>query len=313
MTLTPPKYEGYTRGNEIFALVGNTPLVYLPHLSQKLAKDVQIFAKLEEYNPSGSVKARAAANILMQAEKKGQLKPGSILLDASSGNTGIAYAMFAAARGYTLKLCLPKNANKERKALLKAYGAEIIYTSPLEGSDGAIRKAKELAKQNPDWFYCDQYSNNENWKAHFHSTGPEIWAQSAGKITHFISSLGTSGTYMGCARYFHQNHPDVHCVAVQPDSPFHGLEGMKHMESALVPDIYKAEEVDSHVEAPTEEVYALMREIAKKEGLLLGPSSAAALWAALSIGQKTTKGLIVAICPDSGERYLSEPHLWEEQ
>lgn len=300
------------KGDAIFSLVGETPLIPLMSLQGVLPEGVHIFAKLEEYNPSGSVKARAAANIIRTAEQEGKLRPGAVLLDASSGNTGIAYAMLAAARGYTLKICLPKNANQERKALLEAYGAEIIYTSPLEGSDGAILRARELAQENPSWFYCDQYANDANWKAHFHGTAPEIWKQTKGTLTHFVAGLGTSGTFMGCARYFHTNHPHVHCSAVQPDSPFHGLEGLKHMETAMVPSIYDPEEADLHVEAPTEESFVLMRRIAKEEGVLIGPSCAAALWGALHIAKGLESGVVVVIFPDSGERYLSEPHLWRE-
>ena len=301
----------YHRSQGLFSLVGNTPLIEIHRvLPQGLSPAVRIFAKLEQNNPSGSVKARAAANIILEAEQQGALKPGMTLLDASSGNTGIAYAMLAAARGYRLILCLPKNANKERKDLLMAYGAEIIYTSPLEGSDGAILKARALAKEHPDWFYCDQYSNDANWKAHYKGTAPEIWEQTQHKITHFVSSLGTSGTFMGCARFFHEQNPDIICAAVQPDSPFHGLEGMKHMETAMVPSIYNPQEVDIQLEAPTEESFVLMRALAQKEGLLVGPSCAAALWGAHQIAKEMQEGCIVTIFPDSGERYLSEPHLW---
>ena len=299
------------RGDTLFSMVGNTPLIPIQNLDGIPSK-VQVYAKLEEYNPSGSVKARAAANIILRAEAEGLLQPGGVLLDASSGNTGIAYAMFAAARGYTLKICLPKNANQERKALLKAYGAEIIYTSPLEGSDGAIVRARELAKENPDWFYCDQYSNDANWQAHYHGTGPEIWNQTDGAITHFVASLGTSGTFMGCTRFFHEHHPHVRCIAVQPDSPFHGLEGMKHMETAMVPSIYDPSEVDQHMEVPTEESFALMRLVARKNGFLIGPSCAGALWGALEVAKELEEGVIVVIFPDSGERYTSESHLWED-
>ena len=298
------------RGDTLFSMVGNTPLVPIRNLAGVPDK-VQVYAKLEEYNPSGSVKARAAANIILRAEAEGLLAPGGILLDASSGNTGIAYAMFAAARGYTLKICLPKNANQERKALLKAYGADIIYTSPLEGSDGAIVRARELAKEHPDWFYCDQYSNDANWEAHYHGTGPEIWNQTEGSITHFVASLGTSGTFMGCTRFFHEHHGHVRCIAVQPDSPFHGLEGMKHMETAMVPSIYRPQEADQHIEAPTEESFALMRQVAREHGFLIGPSCAGALWGAKEVAKELEEGVIVVIFPDSGERYTSEPHLWE--
>ena len=297
--------------HNIADLVGNTPLVEIRNvLPDNISPSVRIFAKLEQNNPSGSVKARAAVNIIREAEQAGTLKPGMTLLDASSGNTGIAYAMLAAALGYKLVLCLPKNANQERKDLLRAYGAEIIYTSPLEGSDGAIIKARALAKENPDWFYCDQYGNDANWRAHYLSTAREIWAQSEGHITHFVASLGTSGTFMGCTRFFHEKNPDIICAAVQPDSPFHGLEGMKHMESAMQPAIYDPDIADIHLEAPSEESFALMRALARQEGILAGPSCAAALWGAITVAKDLQQGHIVTVFPDSGERYLSEPHLW---
>ena len=296
---------------DVFSLVGRTPLIEISKsIPSDVSTQVRIFAKLEQNNPSGSVKARAAANIILTAESSGLLKPGMTLLDASSGNTGIAYAMFAAARGYRLVLCLPKNANKERQALLRAYGVDIVHTSPLEGSDGAIEKARILAQENPNWFYCDQYSNDANWEAHYHATAPEIWQQTQGMLTHFVASLGTSGTFMGCARFFHETAPNIVCAAVQPDSAFHGLEGMKHMESAIVPSIYDPQEADIQLEAPTEEAFSLMRTLAQKEGLLVGPSCAAALWGAIEVAKTCQQANIVTIFPDSGERYLSDVHLW---
>ncbi len=293
------------------SLVGNTPLVRLQRvIPQDISPAVSLFAKLEQYNPSGSVKARAAARILQEAEDRGLLKQGMTILDASSGNTGIAYAMFAAQRGYTLKLCLPKNANQERKNLLRAFGANLIYTSPLEGSDGAIQKARQLAKENPDWFYCDQYSNDANWRAHYFGTGPEIWRQTDGAVTHLVSSLGTSGTFMGCTRFLKEKNPTIQCISVEPDTPFHGLEGMKHMESAMVPAIYNPALADKRVEVETEEVYGWVQRLAKNEGLLVGPSCAAAFCAAINLAKDLKKANIVIIFPDSGERYLSDEHIW---
>ncbi len=295
----------------VLNLVGNTPLLELYDLCKP---SVALFAKLEMYNPTASVKARAAAHILLQAERQGKIRKGSVILDASSGNTGIAYAAFAALKGYRLKLCLPKNINKERRDLLQAYGVECIFTSPLEGSDGAIRKARELALQNPDWFYCDQYSNEANWKAHYEGTGPEIWEQTKQKVTHFVSSLGTSGTFVGTSRFLKEVSAGlVQCYSVEPDSPFHGLEGMKHMESALVPAIYDSSIADKALVAPTEESFELMRHVARTQGLLIGPSCAAALFAALELAEDLKEGCIVVVFPDSGERYLSEPHIWEQQ
>ena len=298
--------------SSLFKLVGNTPLVPLEGLCPQNS-NIRILAKLEMYNPTASVKARAAAHILKTAENDGRISPGSVILDASSGNTGIAYAALSCAKGYRLKLCLPSNVNKERKGLLQAYGVECIYTSPLEGSDGAIRKARQLAAENPSWFYCDQYANEANWKAHYEGTGPEIWEQTKQKVTHFVSSLGTSGTFVGTSRYLKQvSNGKVKCYSVQPDSPFHGLEGMKHMETAIVPPIYDSTIADEALEASTEESFALLRHVARTQGLLIGPSCAAALYGALTVSQKISSGTIVVIFPDSGERYLSEPHLWQE-
>lgn len=290
-------------------LIGNTPLVEMIDLS--LNPSVRIFAKLEYYNLTSSVKSRAAANILRSAANAGKIRRGSTILDASSGNTGIAYAALAAIYGYSLKLCLPSNANQERKSMLRAYGADCIFTSPLEGSDGAIREAQRLAKENPDWFYCDQYSNEANWRAHFDGTGPEIWRQTNGEVTHFFSSLGTSGTFVGTSKFLQQvSNGKVECFAVQPDSPFHGLEGMKHMESAIVPAIYEPALATAQLEASTEESFELIAKVARTQGLLIGPSCAAALLAAIEYSQSVDEGNFVVIFPDSGERYLSDTHLW---
>jgi cysteine synthase B len=274
---------------------------------------VRIFAKLEYYNLTASVKARAASSILQRAEREGKIQAGSVILDASSGNTGIAYAALAAMYGYTLKLCLPSNANQERKAMLQAYGAECILTSPLEGSDGAIREAQRLARENPEWFYCDQYSNDANWMAHYEGTGPEIWNQTNREVTHFFSSLGTSGTFVGTSKYLKEvSNGRVQCFSVQPDSPFHGLEGMKHMESAIVPAIYEPDLATEQLEASTEEAFVLISKVARTQGLLIGPSCAAALLAAIEYSEQVEDGIFVVIFPDSGERYLSDAHLWNQ-
>ncbi len=294
--------------------VGDTPLVRLDRsVRDVVPPGVEVWVKLEGANPGGSVKDRAALSILLDAERSGRLKPGGIVLDSSSGNTGIAYAMVCAARGYRLKLCLPKNANGERKALLRAYGAEIIETSPLEGSDGAIRRARELAAEHADWLYLDQYGNDANWKAHFHSTGPEIWRDTNGRVTHFVATVGTSGTLMGTGRFLKSRREDVVLVEVQPDSPFHGLEGLKHMETAIVPPIYDAGLADVRIGAPTEPSYAWLRKLAREEGILVGPSSGAAVWAAIQVARELTDGLVVAMTCDSGMRYLSDTHLWADE
>ena len=304
--------EGPFRGaTGLLARVGNTPLLDLsPAIFDTLNSGVRVLGKAEWFNPGGSVKDRAALAMVLAAERDGRLKPGGTLLDASSGNTGISYAMIAAQRGYRLVLCLPKNANRERKSLLDAYGATIELTSPLEGSDGAIRHARVLAEAHPDWVYLNQYGNEANWKAHFGSTGPEIWRDTQGSITHFVSSLGTSGTFMGTTRFLKTKSADITCIAVQPDSPFHGLEGLKHMETAIVPGIYDGSIADVHMGAPTEASYTLVQRLAKR-GLLVGPSGGASVWAALQVAQGLDTGVVVCILPDSGERYLSESHVWE--
>ncbi len=295
----------------LLAHVGNTPLVPIRGAVKGLVPEgVEIWGKAEWFNPGGSVKDRAALSMVLDAERSGRLKPGKVILDASSGNTGISYAMIAAARGYTLKLCLPSNANEERKQLLALYGAEIVSTDPLEGSDGAIRRAQALAAEDPTLVYLDQYGNDANWRAHYGSTGPEIWEQTEGRITHFVAALGTSGTFMGTARYLHEHAPHVVTVSVQPDSPFHGLEGLKHMETAIVPPIYDPNLAQREVEAPTEEAYEMARRLAAHDGLLVGPSAAAAVWSCVRVAQGLDRGVIVTILCDSGSRYLSDHHIW---
>jgi len=293
----------------LLAQVGNTPLIRLDAVSGHVPDGVSVWGKAEWFNPGGSVKDRPALSMVLDAERRGVLKPGATILDASSGNTGIAYAMVAAARGYRLKLCLPSNANEERKRLLVAYGAEIVPTSPLEGSDGAIRKARELAAADPSLVYLDQYGNDANWRAHYGSTAPEIWAQTSGRVTHFVSALGTSGTFVGCTRWFDDHAPSVHSTAVQPDSPFHGLEGLKHMETAIVPPIYDPSLADRHLGAPSEASYEWVRRLART-GVLIGPSGGAAVWGAVEVARGLDAGVVVCILPDSGSRYLSERYLW---
>ena len=293
--------------------IGNTPLLDVTDTVRDLIPEgVTIVAKAEWFNPGGSVKDRAALQMIRELEVQGRLVPGGTILDASSGNTGIAYAMIAAARGYKLVLCLPKNANRERQQLLASYGATIVPTNPLEGSDGAIREAQRLAQENPDWIYVDQYNNPSNWQAHFQGTGPEIVAQAPGQVTHFVATLGTGGTFTGVGRYLRSVVPGVELVQLQPDSPFHGLEGLKHMETAIVPSVWDPELADRQLGVPTEASYELVRRLAR-HGVLIGPSGGAAMWGAISVAQELTKGLIVTVFPDSGLRYMSDGHLWEEQ
>ena len=296
---------------DVLSLVGNTPLVRLKTLTRDLP-GVELYAKAEWANPGGSVKDRAALSIIQDAERTGKLTHDKILLDSTSGNTGIAYAMICAARGYRLKLCVPTNASLERKRILKAYGADVLYTDPLQGSDGAIRKARELYQENPElYFFADQYNNPANWVAHYETTGREIFEQTNGRVTHFVAGLGTSGTFTGTTRRLRELKPDVKCISVQPDSAFHGLEGLKHMPTAIVPGIYDSHLADENLEVGTEETYAMARRIARDEGVLPGISSAAATVAALRVAQRTRQGVFVVVFADSGDRYLSED-FWAE-
>jgi S-sulfo-L-cysteine synthase (O-acetyl-L-serine-dependent) len=297
---------------ELTDLIGNTPLLRLRRLGPKNPK-VEVYGKAEWANPGGSVKDRPALNMILDGERSGRLTPGKILLDATSGNTGIAYAMIGAARGYPVHLCLPANANEERKMLLRAYGAHLILTDPRLSSDGAILKARELYAADPDrYFYPDQYNNPANWQAHYHGTGPEIWTQTEERITHFVAGLGTSGTFMGTARFLREANPNIRLISFQPDSPFHGLEGMKHMETAIVPGIYDPALADENREVSTEDAYAMVKCLAREEGILVGISAAAAVVCSLRLAAELTEGVVVCILPDSGTRYLSE-RFWREE
>lgn len=290
----------------ILARIGNTPLYEFRKVVPANNR-VKIFAKLEWYNPAGSVKDRAAYRMIAHGEQTGKLKPGKIILDASSGNTGIAYAMIGAHLGYHVKLCIPKNVCIERKQMLTAYGAEVVYTDPRKSSDGAIIEAQRLIKENPDvYFYPDQYNNEQNWMAHFETTASEIIRQTGGQVTHFLAGLGTTGTLMGTGRRLKKENKDVKIIAMQPDSPFHGLEGLKHMESAIVPGIYDQNFPDDHVRVGTEDAHEMLRRLAHEEGMLVGISSGAIMKAALDYSERIHSGNIVIIFPDGGDRYLSE-------
>jgi len=298
----------YSAPVEAWELVGNTPLL---KLGSSWNSRVQICAKAEWFNPGGSVKDRPALNMILDGEKSGLLKPGKVILDATSGNTGIAYAWLGAARGYKVKLALPRNASEERKRILSAYGVELALTSPLEGSDGAIREARRLYSESPQtYFYPDQYNNPANWRAHYETTALEIWEQTGGRITHFIAGLGTSGTFVGTSRRLKELNPDIKCISFQPDSPFHGLEGLKHMATAIVPGIYDSSIAEENLEIGTEESHGIVRDLARREGLLAGISSGAALAAAMRVAERLDSGLIVTIFPDSADKYLSE-QFWE--
>ena len=286
--------------------IGRTPLLQLGRVA-RLEPGVELFAKAEFLNPGGSVKDRAALAILDDGERRGLLRDDKTILDATSGNTGIAYAMLAASRGYTLKLCVPESVTPERLRILRAYGAEIVLTSAMEGSDGAIREARRLYDVEPHrYFYADQYNNDANWRAHYDTTGPEILEQTGGRVTHFVAGLGTSGTFVGIGRRLRAHNPSIRLISVQPDSPLHGVEGLKHMESAIRPGIYDAALADEDVRISTERAYAETRRLAVEEGLLVGVSSGAVLAAALDLARRIDNGVIVTVFPDTGTRYLTE-------
>jgi cysteine synthase B len=300
-------------GESIEQRIGSTPLLRLSRITDDLT-DVQVLAKAEWTNPGGSVKDRAASNIVNEALQSGRLGTGKSLLDSTSGNTGIAYAMLGAAHSIPITLCMPSNVSKERKRILSAYGATIIYTDPGEGSDGAIRKAREIVAAEPDkYYYADQYSNDANWRAHYKDgTADEIWQQTQGHVTHFVAILGTSGTFVGTSRRLKELNPKIRCVSLQPDSPFHGIEGTKHMETSIIPKIYDASIADAELGIETEAAYTMARRLALKEGLLVGVSAAAALVGALLVAKDApAESVVVTIFPDSGDKYLSE-HFWDE-
>jgi cysteine synthase B len=290
----------------VIGLVGRTPMVRLLKFERE-TPGVEIYAKAEWQNPGGSVKDRAAARMIADGEASGKLRPGLTIIDATSGNTGIAYAMVGAARGYKVKLCLPENASPERKLILRAFGVELILTDPLEGTDGAIREVRRLVAEDPDrYFYPDQYSNESNWRAHYDTTAPEIIEQTGGRLTHFVAGLGTSGTFMGTGRALRRFNPAIKLISFQPDSPFHGLEGLKHMGSAMVPAIYDPTLADEDLGVSSEEAYALVRRLAREEGLMVGISSGAALSATLTVARRLQQGVVVTVFPDGAEKYLTE-------
>ncbi len=302
-------------GTTILDRIGNTPLIRLERLTAHLP-GIQILGKAEWANPGGSVKDRAASAIVADAQQRGLLTPGKHLLDATSGNTGIAYAMLGAAMGFPVTLCVPSNVSLERKRILAAYGAHVIWTDPADGSDGAIRKARELAAGAPEkYFYADQYGNNANWRAHYLGTANEIWEQTDGQITHFVAGLGTSGTFVGTTRRLKELNPGIQCISMQPDSPFNGLEGLKHMATAIVPPIYDSTLADRNIEMETEAAYAMAKQLGRTEGVLVGVSAAAAVATCLRIAEEEAaagkEAIIVTILADAADKYLSE-RFWEE-
>ena len=291
--------------------IGNTPLIGFRQITAHLPETIRIYAKAEWTNPGGSVKDRAAYNIICEAESDGRLTPEKTLLDSTSGNTGIAYAMLGAAKGYRVKLCVPGNISPERSAILQAYGAELVRTDPLEGSDGALLAARELYAADPEqYFYADQYNNPANWHAHYLTTGAEIWQQTQGQVSHVVAGLGTSGTLIGTGRRLRDFNPEVQIVALQPDSPFHGLEGLKHMDTAIKPGIYDETLADEYLEIDTEEAQRMAVRLASMEGYLVGVSAAGAMSGALQVAEQLAArgqpGVIVTIFPDNAYKYLSE-------
>jgi len=299
-------------GATLLACIGRTPLLRLEHITRGLGEGVAIYAKAEWFNPGGSVKDRPVLRMIEEGERSGQLTPEKVILDSTSGNAGIAYAMIGAIKGYQVELVVPANVSEERKRIIAAYGARIILSDPLEGSDGAIRVARRIYEEDPDrYFMPDQYNNPENWRAHYHTTGVEILEQTGGRVTHFVAGIGTSGTLVGAGRRLKEFNPAIEVIAVEPDSPLHGIEGLKHMETAIVPGIYDPRVHDRKIPVRTEDAYAMARRLAREEGLFVGQSAGAAMVAALEVARSLTEGVVVVIFPDGGDRYLSTA-LWRD-
>jgi len=302
-------------GQTVLELIGNTPLVRLTRVGREFP-NVEFYAKAEWYNPGGSVKDRPALSMIQAGLASGALRHGKTIIDATSGNTGIAYAMIGAALSYPVKLCLPDSASHERKRILNALGAELVITSGDEGTDGAIRRVHEIVASDPDkYFYPDQYSNPANWQAHYRTTAKEIWEQIGARITHFVAALGTSGTFVGASRRLKELNPSIRCISLQPDAAFHGLEGWKHMQTALRPAIYDDTLADENLEVATEEAYRLVKRIAREEGLLVSPSAAAALLGCFQVAKglaRDERAVIVTVFADSASKYLTE-RFWDEE
>src|SRR5437899_1477535 len=314
--LTPVEKAARIRraGVSVLQQIGNTPLIRLERVGAEFP-EVEFYGKAEWHNPGGSVKDRPALNMIREGERSGALRPGKTILDATSGNTGIAYGMIGAVKGYSVKLCLPENASEERKRILRAYGVELMITPADEGSDGAIRRAQEIYASDPGkYFYPDQYSNPANWRAHYLTTANEIWEQTGGRITHFVAGLGTSGTFVGVTRRLKELNPAIRCVSLQPDASFHGLEGWKHMPTAIRPAIYDDTLADENLEVSTEEAYRLVKRLAREEGLLVSPSAAAALLGCFKVAAgipKNDHAVMVTVFADSASKYLNE-RFWDE-
>ncbi len=315
MSLLPVRGEGFPpsvpqRVPSVLHLVGNTPLLEITKARRGLSPRVQVFAKLEGFNPGGSVKDRPALGMIEQGLRTGALAPGKTILDSTSGNTGIALAMIGAVLGYPVELVMPANASIERKKIIAAYGAKAIFSDPLEGSDGAIRLCRQILHETPErYFKPDQYFNPANSLAHYETTGPEIWYQTQSRVTHFVAGIGTGGTIMGTGRYLKEQNPRIQAIAVEPDDALHGLEGLKHMASSIVPGIYHEEQLDRKIAVSTEDAYDTVYRLGREEGVLVGQSSGAALWAALRVARELDEGVVVTLFPDFGDKYLST-NLW---
>lgn len=311
MTNTVTKNTQYiskrVSGSSILERIGNTPLLRIDRITKELKdRDVEIYSKAEWFNPGGSVKDRPALRIIEEAEKSGRLNPDKIIIDSTSGNTGIAYALIGASKGYKVALVMPLNVSEERKRVVRAFGAKIVFTDPLLGSDGAMIEAKRIVSEEPSrYFYADQYNNSANWRAHYETTGVEIWEQTAGAVTHFVACLGTSGTLMGTGQRLKKYNPNIQVIAVEPSTSIHGLEGMKHMATSIVPGIYDEHFPDRKISIETEDAYEAVKRLAVEEGFFVGYSSGAALVASLKVASEIERGLIVTIFPDRGDRYLS--------
>ncbi len=311
-TVAPSPQSMNLEGMALLKSIGNTPLLPLKQVAEHISPQVSVHAKAEWFNPGGSVKDRPAFNIIREALFKGELLPGMRLLDSTSGNMGIAYATFGAALDIEVTLVMPDNVSPERAAILRALGAELIFTNAEESSDGAITTVREMAEQYPDrYYYANQYDNPANWQAHYKTTGPEIIAQTGGEITHFVAGMGTSGTITGVARALREHNPDVEIIGVQPDAAFHGLEGLKHMQTAITPGIYDPHTPDQIVEVYTEAAHEMVRRLAREEGYFVGISSGAAAVAALQVAEKLDRGVVVTVFPDAGYKYLSDETLWK--
>ena len=298
------------RAESVLDLIGDTPLLEIRKLPERLPAGVRIFAKLEGFNPGGSVKDRAALRMVQEGIRNGKLRPDKTILDSSSGNTGIALAMIGRVLGYSVELVVPENVSRERKQIIHAYGAKIVYSDPLEGSDGAIRLCRKILQENPDrYFKPDQYFNQMNPQAHYETTGPEIYRQTQQKITHFVAGIGTGGTIMGTGRYLKERNPNIRIIAVEPDDALHDLEGLKHMASSIVPGIYHENELDEKISVSTEDAYAMVYRLSQEEGILVGQSSGAALFATLKLARKLREATLVTVFPDFGDKYLST-NLW---